>query len=63
MKHKAGTSFCSKVLDKDNYSMLEIKGAGGLRARWDYLAVKSTILGQLTTKLVFWVQMDALDGL
>ena len=55
MKHKAGTNFCSKVLDKDNYSMLEIKGAGGLRARWDYLVVKSTILGQLTPNFGFRV--------
>ena len=39
------------------------KGAGTLRSRWDYLALKSTFLDQLTPNFRFMVQMDALKSL
>ena len=39
------------------------KGAGNLRSRWDYLALKSTFVGQLSPNFGFPVQMDALRGI
>ena len=39
------------------------KGAGGLRPRWDFLALKSTILSQLIPDCRIRVQMDALKGI
>ena len=44
-------------------SYSKYQGAGGLRSRWDFLAVKSTILGQFRSNFRFRVQMDALEGL
>ena len=42
---------------------LKKKGVGGLRPRWDFLALKSTILSQLIPDCRFRVQMDALKGI
>jgi hypothetical protein len=39
------------------------KGAANLSFGWDYLALKSTILGKFTPNFGIREQMDALEGL
>ena len=42
---------------------ISAKGAEHLRACWDYLALNSTFVGQLSPNFGFPVQMDALRGI